>query len=184
MKKVLVTIALLGFGFSAHADRGMELQISAGVAGVNGTSGIGGTAGGIQINDEDTGDNSPWGLSGEVYKSMNDNMQVGGLLALSDADSTGMEMSYTLGVLGRYNFDTDLRNSMFVGAGLTYADLGVDGTDSTRMSLLLSFGKRYALSDTITYTPNITFEMGMGGDTGFDEGNRIAINLLSFSGFM
>ncbi len=174
MKKVLVTIALLGFGFSANADRGMELQINGGFAG---------TAGQVQMNDDDRGDNTPWSLGGEIYKSMNDNVQIGGILGLSDSDTTGSDTNITLGVAGRYNFDADLRNSMFVGAALTYTDAG----DADMMNVNIQFGKRYALSDTITYTPNIAYNTTVSGDDGAGndiEGSTISINLLSFSGFM
>lgn len=180
MKKFLVTIALLGFGFSAHADHNMEIQINGGFAG---------TAGGVTINDDKRGDNTPWNLGAEVYKTMSDNFQFGGTIRLFDNDTTVLgqavtELGYTVGVLGRYNFSADHADSMFAGFGLTYSDLGIKGTDSTRISLHAQFGKRYALSDNITYTPNVAIDFAMGGDTGFDEGTSIAVNFLSFSGFM
>lgn len=175
MKKVLVTIALLGFGFSAQADHMYEIQIN---------GGFGGTGGGIAINDEDNGDNSPWNLGAEVYKTMGENLQIGGILALANEDQTGNDdTTFTLGVLGRYNFDADHRNSMFAGGGLTFNDIGT----GDYIGLHIQFGKRYALSDTITYTPNISYATAVSGETdaGNDiEGSTIMINLLSFSGFM
>jgi opacity protein-like surface antigen len=182
MKKFLVTIAVLGFAFSAQAegDHMYEVQINGGFGG--GLTSVGGTSGGFNINDEDTGDNSPWSLGAEVYKTMGSNMQVGGILTFGDRDNAGSELGYTLGVVGRYNFDTDYTQSMFAGLGLAYSDLGVDGVDSTRIALLLQFGKRFMLSEHLTWTPNVALNMGIGGD--LDEGTSIAINLISFSGFM
>ncbi len=173
MKKVLVAIALMGFGFSASADHMYEIQINGGFAG---------TAGNFTINDEDNGDNSPWNLGAEVYKTMTDAFQLGGVLALADEDNGG-DTAITLGVLGRYNFDADHRNSMFAGGGLTYTTAG----DADAMNLHLQFGKRYELSDTITYTPNVAYVTALSGDDGNGgdvEGSSIVINLISFSGFM
>lgn len=177
MKKVLVVIALMGFGFSASADHTYEIQIN---------GGLGGTAGSITLNDDDTSptgeSNTPWSLGAEVYKTMGENMQFGGILQISDADNGG-DTAFTLGALGRYNFDADHRNSMFAGGGLTFSDMG----DTDFIALHLQFGKRYALSDTITYTPNISYRTAISGEdaAGNDvEGSVITINLLSFSGFM
>lgn len=172
MKKFLVTIALLGFGFNASADRGLEVQIN---------GGFGNTGGAVSITDKDWNggaSNTSWGLGAEVYKSMSDKLQLGGVLALADSGISGADMAITLGAGVRFNFDTDLRNSMFAGGMLVYNDYG--STDS--ISLNANFGKRYALSDSITYTPNVTVSMRVGGDR--DEGTSIMINLISFSGFM
>ena len=191
MKKFLVTIAVLGFGFSAQADHHYEVQISSAVGGVLGDIGsAGGTSGGIQFNDDEFGDddNNPWSLGAEVYKSMTENIQVGGLLNFGDSDTDFAEFHYTVGLMGRYNLDTELRDSMYFGLGVIFSDFGIEDSesnsdpDTTRFAILASVGKRYALSDTITYTPNITVEFGVGGD--FDEGTRVSVNLLSFSGFM
>ncbi len=168
MKKFLVTVALLGFGFNASADRGLEVQIN---------GGFNGTAGAITINDKDTGDNTPWSLGAEVYKTMGEKLQIGGLLNISDDDNGGDTM-FTLGFGARFNFDSELRNAMFVGGGLAYSDFGA----ADQISLGLSFGKRYALSDNVTYTPNVSVRMAVGGD--LDKGTAIVLNLLSFSGFM
>jgi len=183
MKKVLVTIALLGFGFSAQADHNYEIQINGGTTGMAGLGAQGGTAGTVTINDDKVGDNTPWSLGAEVYKSMGENLQVGGLLSLADTDTTGSDTTFALGVVARYNFDADHRNSMFAGGGLTFNDIGTGDF----IGLHLQFGKRYALSDTITYTPNVTYTTAVSGefDGGGDiEGSSIVINLLSFSGFM
>jgi len=182
MKKFLVTIAVLGFAFSAQADvdHMHEVQINGGFGG--GLTSVGGTQASVNINDSDLEDNSPWYVGAEVYKTMGSNMQLGGIISLGDRDTTGSELGYTLGVVGRYNFDTDFSQSMFAGAGISYADLGVDGVDSNRIALLLQFGKRFMISDQLTWTPNVALNMGIGGD--LDEGTSIAINLISFSGFM
>lgn len=172
MKKFLVTIAVLGLSFAAHADKGLEVQISNGFAG---------TAGDITMSDKDfTGgdSNTSWNLGGEVYKSINDNIQIGGILGVADAGCDACDTSFAIGVAGRYNFDSELRDSMFAGLGVSMAD---DGTNNS-IRAHIQFGKRMAMSDTITWTPNLTYMMRVGGD--IDEGSQIVINLLSFSGFM
>lgn len=181
MKKFLVTIAVLGFGFSAQADHHKEIQINGTMGGAPGAL-AGGTSGGIQLNDDDTSptgeSNNPWSIGAQVYKSMTDKFQLGGLINISDADTANSDTAFRIGILGRYNLDTELRDSMFFDGGVSYGDLG----DSDNIALHLGFGKRYALSDNITYTPNLAVTMNVGGD--IDEGTQITFNLLSFSGFM
>ena len=177
MKKLLIALAAFGFASTASADN-MEVQISSPVPT------LGGTSGGIMINDEDAGDNTSYSLQGEVYYSLNENIQVGGMLGFGDQDTAGTELFYNLGVAARYNLDTELRDSMFFGLGLNYSDAGNEAVDSTSIALFIQAGKRYALSDSLTYTPNVTYAMAVGGDDGYDEGSTIAINILSFSGFM
>lgn len=179
MKKLLLVLAALSFSFAANAENNLEIQMT---PNIGGTMALGGTQGGFQINDKDTGDNSPWSLAGEAYKSFSDNLQIGGLLSFGDADTGGREMSYSIGLMARYNLDSDLRDSMFGGVGLAYSELGFENVDSTRIALLLQAGKRFALSDTITWTPNVTINLGVAGD--LDSGTVIALNFLSFSGFM
>jgi len=176
MKKFLVTIAVLGFGFSAQAagDHMYEIQINGGFLG---------TSGQIEMNDEDWNggaagaDNTPWSVGAEVYKTMGEKLQIGGGLRVSDNDNGG-DTIFTLAALSRYNFDSDFHNSMFAGLGFSYTDLGPGDS----MALHLQFGKRYSLSENITYTPNLEITTRVAGDA--DEGMQIAINLLSFSGFM
>lgn len=169
MKKFLVAIALLGFGFSAQADHHYEIQI-------NGTAN--GTGGGVFLSDDGNDSNTAWGLGGEVYKSLNDKMQIGGVLTVADSGVSGSDTVIGLGVKGRYNLDSDLRDSMFFGLGLVASD--VDNF-SESLNLILGFGKRYALSDTITYTPNLEYVHYMDSDR---DGYQVNINLISFSGFM
>lgn len=180
MKKLLIAFIAFGFTSTASANN-LEVQIS------SPAPGFGGTNGGVFIQDDGndlTDDTTSFNLQGEVYYSVTDNIQVGGMLGFGDQDQTGLELNYNLGVAARYNLDTDFRDSMFFGVGLAYSELGVEAFDSTRISLLVQAGKRFALSDHLTYTPNVTYAMAVSGDDGFDEGSTIAINILSFSGFM
>lgn len=170
MKKIILSLIVLGFTSAASAT--LEIQLSSGAAfpGVATSTGAG-----FFIPDE--GD-TVWGLSTEVYKSINENIQAGGVLNFINF---GDETFYTLGARVRYNLDSNLRDSMWLGGGLSYSNVSGDG-DNSRIALNLQFGKRYALSDSLTYTPNVSFDLNLGGD--IDEGHIIGVNLISFSGFM
>lgn len=172
LKNVLALIVSLGF--SATAFAGIELQISG-----NGgpMSAGGGTNGGLYMWDAGAADGTDWGLSGEAYWGMSDNLQVGGLLTLADGD-TMPDMLMSLGVAARYNLDSELRNSIYVTGGVVYTDFG----NADSIGVMVGAGKRFALSDTITWTPNLTLTLNVAGD--LDEGHTIALNLLSFSGFL
>ena len=178
MKKLLIALVAFGFASTASANN-LEVQITGNNGGL-----VGGTAGGVNIADEDAGDNTPWGLAAEAYYGINDQFQIGGMLAFGDADTGASELNYTLGVAARYNLNSELRDSVFFGGGVAFIENGVDGIDSTTIGAFVQAGKRFALSDNLTYTPNITYTLAVGGDDGFDEGSIISINLLSFSGFM
>ena len=172
LKNVLALIVTLGFSASAFA--GIEVQISG-----NGgpMSAGGGTGGGFYMWDNGATDGTDWGLAGEAYWGLSDNLQVGGMLALADGDSYS-DMLMSLGVAARYNLDSELRNSIFLGAGVTYTDFGPGDS----IGVMVQAGKRFALSDTLTWTPNLSVVLNVAGD--LDEGHTIALNLLSFSGFL
>jgi len=178
VKKLLIAIIAFGFASTASANN-LEVQISSNNGGI-----VGGTSGGLNVNSEELGDNSPWGLQGEAYYGVNENIQVGGMLAFGDRDATGAELGYTLGVAARYNLDTELRDSIYFGVGVAFIENGLEDIDSTSIGAFVTAGKRFALSDNLTYTPNVTYTTLVGGDDGFDEGSVISVNLLSFSGFM
>jgi hypothetical protein len=168
MKKFLVTLAVMGFGLAAHAE-GLEIQIS---------NSFIGTGANVTISDEDNADATSFGINAQVYKSLTDTFQIGGGLTVADSGQDGSDTVFGVALLGRYNFDSELRNAMFAGAGVSYTDFGPGDT----IKLHLEFGKRYALSDTITWTPNLAVIMDMAGDD--DEGMDIVLNLISFSGMM
>ena len=166
MKKFLVAIAVLGFGLSAQADH-REIQINGAASG---------TGGGYAVNNDGNSSTSILSLSGTMYHKMSDNFQVGGNLTV--ADSNRSDLTFGIGVLGRYNLDTELRDSMFFDIGLLATDVEEIGDT---LNLHVGFGKRYALSDTITWTPNISYRMSL--ESGNDS-YVFGVNLLSFSGFM
>ncbi|MCO5114491.1 MAG: hypothetical protein M9899_09995 [Bdellovibrionaceae bacterium] len=166
LKNVLALIVTLGFSASAFA--GIEIQING--------SGLG-TSGGFEMWDNGATDGTDWSLSGEAYWGLSDNLQVGGMLALADGDSMA-DMAMSLGVAARYNLDSELRNSIFVGGGVIYTDFGPGDS----IGVMVQAGKRFAISDTLTWTPNLTVVLNVAGD--IDEGHVIALNLLSFSGFL
>lgn len=173
LKNVLALIVTLGFSASAMA--GIELQISSG----NGPMGMGagGTSGGLYMTDDGSDSSTDWSLAAEAYWGMSDNLQVGGMLSLTDLE-VASDMIMSLGVAARYNLDSELRNSIFVGGGVVYTDFGPGDS----IGVLLQAGKRFALSDTITWTPNVSLLLNVAGD--IDEGHVLAFNILSFSGFL
>ena len=175
MRKFLIALAMFGFASTAFANN-LEVQISGNPAG--------GTGGSFVINSEELGDNTYWEFKGEVYYSINDNIQVGSVLGFQNDDSDGFELGYTLGTVFRYNLNPELTNSVWFGAGLNYTEFGVEDVDSTSIEVFIQAGKRFALSDNFTYTPNFTYNTRVSGDDGYDEGYRVSINLISFSGFM
>jgi len=185
MKKILIATFLCFFGSTALANN-LEVQVSA--------DGLGGSTSTIVINDKDLGDTSPWGLQAEAYYSITDNIQVGGLIGFSDADQAGVEvlgvtlgateLSYSFGLAARYNFNSELQNSFWVGAGALFVENGLKDVDSTSISVFAQVGKRFAISKHLLYTPNLTFRAAVAGDEGFDSGSVISANLISFSGFL
>ncbi len=148
---------------------------------VNGTYGIPlattGTSGGILISDSDSVDLTDFTLAGEVYYKYNSQLQIGGLFLLNKVDLVD-DTILGFGALARYNFDTDFRNSMFVGGGLRY----IDFFGESNFAILLTGGKRFQLSEGFAYTPNATLALNIAGD--IDSGIFLALNFLSFSGFL
>ena len=174
MKKTIVMLSVLTLTFAAQAQ--LEVQINGSAALENGSSGNL-TLSELGENDQDTESTTSWSLGGEVYRGLNENLQLGGLLAVSDSGLDESDTNFTLGALLRYNLDSELRNSMFFGGGLAFTDYG----EGDSMSVVASFGKRYALSDAFTYTPNVSVLVPVAGDV---DGHRVSFNFISFSGFL
>ena len=173
MKKLLIAIITLNFAATAYAVD-IEIQIS------NSVSGSGSD---VTIAIPDEGDTlTTYGLGSEVYYSFSENIQIGGHLGFTGSSAEGTDLGYSAGALGRYNLDTELRDSMFLGLGLIYSDDGSGGDFATKVAVVLQAGKRFAVSDTLTYTPNMTLSQGVAGDN--DSGTIVSLNLISFSGFI
>ncbi len=162
---------LMGLSFAVSANAAYEIQIS---------NSFLGTGANISMNDPGFGGDTTtsFGVTGEVYFGMSETLQIGGVFSYADTGVSGADAALGLGALVRYNFAPELRDSMFVGGGLSYADLGA----ADQINLHASIGKRYAISETLTWTPNVAVRFAVGGD--IDEGSTIALNLISFSGFM
>ncbi len=160
---------LMTVSFVATANAAIEIQISDSFVG---------TSGGIEMLDDGTNDVMNYGFNVEAYYGLSETLQVGGVLGYSDSDATGSEATILFGVLGRFNLDADLRNAVFITGGVTYADLGALDNIAAHVGV----GKRYPISETLTWTPNLSVSLNVAGD--IDEGHKIALNLLSFSGFM
>ncbi len=173
-KGILATLMILSFGFSSFAT--YEIQINGTYAlPLVGTSG--GTGAGILISNTDGLDSTDLTLAGEVYMDYTSQLQFGGLFLFSDQEILA-ESVFGFGALARYNLETDLRNSIFVGGGLRY----IDFVNDSNFALLLSAGKRFPISNTLTWTPNATLALNFAGD--IDSGSFLALNFISFSGFM
>lgn len=167
LKSMLSLLVVVGFAVSANAAP-KEIQING--------SHLGTTAA-ITMEDDGTNDATDYGFGVQVYFGMSENLQIGALVGYQDGDSF-TDAAMMLGALARYNLTTELRDAVFVEGGVRYMDAG----SADQISVLLGVGKRYALSETITWTPNVSLALHVGGDA--DEGHSIALNLLSFSGFM
>lgn len=175
MLKNIVAV-LMGLSFAATANAAYEIQIS---------NSFGGTGASIDLVDKggDTDSYIDYGVSGELYLTMSEQLQVGGIVGFAGTDRKGpnnktVDDSITIGALMRYNLSTEMRDSLFVGGGIAYNDFG----DGDSIGILLSAGKRFALSDSLTWTPNVSININVAGDE--DEGSLISLNLISFSGFM
>jgi hypothetical protein len=181
MLKSILSLVVVALAANANAAQ-KEIQISQSM-----DSGVpfatSGTRAGINLNDDGTDSTTSYGFQGEVYFGMSDALQVGGILGYSDSGASGADALMTIGAAVRYNLSSELREAMFVGGGIVYSSAG----DFNRMNLNLQAGKRIALSETITWTPNVTIALPMSGDNGSGvdpEGYTVSLNILSFSGFM
>lgn len=172
LKSILVLLASVSFVATAHASK--EIQIS--------QSNLG-TGANITLNDNGTDDATSFGVNAEVYFGMSEQLQIGGGFLYADSGVDGTDATLGLAALVRYNLGAEMRDSVFVGGGLSYIDAG----DADQINLHLQVGKRYAISETLTWTPNVTIILPVSGEdaAGNDvEGHTIALNLISFSGFM
>lgn len=174
MKTVSYLTAFLVLLFSTQGYASFEVQINSSILGTNG-----------EIVRENLGDDNrmSYGLGAEVYTLYSENVQFGGVLAFKDVDTDGTKPSYTVGALARYNVLPELKSSVFVGGGLVY----IDEEGGEGFNVILQGGKRFEISNTITWTPNLTVGLPISGSNREGrsrEGYRIAVNLLSFSGFL
>jgi hypothetical protein len=173
MLKSILSLVVVALAANANAAQ-KEIQITQSMTGTNAA---------INMNDDGNDSTTSFGFQGEVYFGMSDALQVGGILGYADSGVSGADAMMTIGAAVRYNLSSELREAMFVGGGIVYSSAG----DFNQMNLALQAGKRIALSETITWTPNITFSLPISGDDGAGndpEGYNIALNILSFSGFM
>lgn len=183
LKSMLSLLVVVGFAVSANAaPKEIQINGSYGAPAIPGGP-TSGTNASIGMNDDGSDSSTSIGLGAEVYFGMSDQLQVGALVGYTTSEFGVAEVdTMSLGALVRYNLSSELRDSVFVGGGVRYMDMDMGGTSADNIALLLSVGKRYALSETITWTPNVTVALNIGGD--LDEGHNINLNLLSFSGFM
>jgi hypothetical protein len=172
LKSILVLLASVSFVATANASK--EIQI---------TQSNLGTGANITLNDDGNDSTTSFGVNAEVYFGMSEQLQVGGGIFYADSGVDGADSTLGLAGLVRYNLGAEMRDSVFVGGGVSYFDAG----DADSINLHLQVGKRYAISETLTWTPNVTFVLPVSGDDGAGndpEGYTLAINLISFSGFM
>ena len=113
---------------------------------------------------------------------LRDGFQVGGegrlrLLSKEVSVSGNSETLLDLAAVGAYNFQSDLKNSIFVKAGVGIYSVEKDNADGyeSKLGLFVGAGKRFALWNNVSYTPEL--RLVKKGD--IDMGIEIA--LLNFS---
>ncbi|HEX7672727.1 MAG TPA: hypothetical protein VF412_01080 [Bdellovibrio sp.] len=113
---------------------------------------------------------------------LRDGFQVGGegrlrLLSKEVSGTGGSETLLDLAAVGAYNFQSDLKNAIFVKAGVGLYSVLKDSRDGyeNKLGLFVGAGKRFALWSNVSYTPEL--RLVKKGD--IDMGVEIA--LLNFS---
>ncbi len=81
-------------------------------------------------------------------------IQVGGEVGLSYVNAATTTTTLTALAIGKYNFDSDLKESFYVdaGAGILSAVNNTGGTD-TKFSFMVGGGRRIPLWERISYNP-------------------------------
>lgn len=92
--------------------------------------------------------------NGSYLRLIRPQIQAGGELGFSYVNATTTQTTLTFMAVGKYNFDSDLRESFYVsgGAGLLSAMNATGGTD-TKFGIMIGGGRRIPLFDKISYSP-------------------------------
>jgi len=176
MRILILTVAALSFSVNSYA-RDYEVQIN-GSIGSAGGSFSSGTDASVGVVDNGNDSNTSWNLGADIYTPVNPRLQVGGTFQIEDSGAVNCKTSFQIGAQARYNFDTDFMNSVFIDIGLSHVDIG----DFNWITLNVGVGKRFAITESIAWTPNIQYSNPVVGDR--TEGYSLIFNLVSFSGFV
>lgn len=154
LKSLLAVVALV---VSANAQAAGEWRIGA-------SAGTGGTSGSFMYT-LTTPAAMTFGLAADYGHELSKNLQLIGLGSFGLVSVAGVSVTtYSIGAGLRYNFDDKIQESMFIQAAAMYT--GAFGWKA-------GFGKRFKISDTVAYTP----EVGVAGATN----TAIYANLVNFS---
>lgn len=121
-------------------------------------------------------------LSGSYLRFLQDGFQVGGearIRSLSkEVSGTGDSQTLLdIAAVGAYNFQSDLRNSVYAKAGIgIFSALKNDRSDyENKLGVFIGAGKRFDLFPAVTYTPELRLVKKGDIDVG------IELALLNFS---
>jgi|GEM_PF-1782660 len=176
MNFFILSVCALGFSTTSYATD-FEVQIN-GSIGSAGGSFSSGTDASVGVVDNGVSEDTSWNLGADIFTPLTARMQIGGTFQLEDSGVANTKTAFQLGGQARYNFHTDTMNAPFVDLGLSYIDIGT----LDWVSLNVGFGKRFAITESIAWTPNIQYSTPVTGDR--DEGYSLIFNLVSFSGFL
>ncbi len=149
MKNWIVALALsigvTATAFHAHAQPILEGAQELGISG---------------FIDFDTPNKTEFRLSGQYGIFVMDYLQVGPRVSVFDND---VYTAWKIGGFAEYNFDTGTPWVPFVGAGLNIAGIdvatGAGGEDNTGLSLTLSGGGKYFLTEQVALSSALNFEL-------------------------
>jgi hypothetical protein len=176
MKFFILALCTLGLSTTSFA-RDFEVNINGSVGSAGGSFSSGTDASVGRVDNGTTTDTS-WNIGVDVLTPLTERMQVGGTLQLEDPGAVNTKTAFQVGGQARYNFHTDIMNAPFADIGLSFIDVG----DFDWVSLNVGLGKRFAITESIAWTPNLQYSTPIAGDR--DEGYSLIFNLVSFSGFI
>lgn len=111
-----------------------------------------------------------------LSKVIKNNIQAGGEVHLNNLSGGGYSSNYLEAMgFGVYNFDTDLKESLYAKAGIGIQNVVNDkGGNEAKVGIMVGGGKRIRLLEKFTYNPEARIVL-VAGET------RVNILLLNFS---
>lgn len=184
LKSIFTVIVFMG-GMTTAAHAQFEIQAMGSYGSLMGATGGAGvstpTSGQIDINNVDGFGSTNISLGTETYYKINDKLQVGGILGFTDLSGDLYDGNMlSIGALARFNLDQDFASSIFIQGGIRYMKINMGG-DGDNVALLAGVGKRIAISENVSWTPNLTLALNVAGDV--DKGTSVTFNFVSVSFF-
>jgi hypothetical protein len=121
-------------------------------------------------------------VSASYLRYLTDGWQVGGegglrIVSKQLSDTGDSETLITLVAIGAYNFESDIKSSLYAKAGVGLYPVR-DGADyNSQLGFFVGGGKRFQIFNGITYTPELRLEKKGDLDMG------VSIAFLNFSLF-